>query len=184
MDADMQTGSKSTAVRVLTPEQPISLEENIMSRLTLRQKLWIPLLLTWVGLLTLTVWHALQMREMQLAERKHALADVTEMAYSIAAGIDRDAQAGKIGADAAKQQALARIADLRYSGNGYVTVVGADSVVVMHPMSPKLDGKDMSAWQDAKGNLLYKAIAAAGASPSAMGYVEYWWPKPGEKEPS
>ena len=92
-----------------------------MSRLTLRQKLWIPLLLTWVGLLALTFWYALQMREMQLSERKHALADVTEMAYSMAAGLDRDAQAGKIGADAAKQQALARIADLRYSGNGYVT---------------------------------------------------------------
>lgn len=155
-----------------------------MSRLTLRQKLWIPLLLTWVGLLTLTVWHALQMREMQLTERKHALADVTEMAYSIVAGLDRDVQAGKIGADAAKEQARARLADLRYGGNGYVTVVGADSVVVMHPMSPKLNGKDMSDWKDAKGNLLYKAIAAAGASPSGTGYVEYWWPKPGEKAPS
>ena len=54
-----------------------------MAHLTLRQKLWIPLLLTWVGLLTLTVWYALQMREMQLTERKHALADVTEMACSI-----------------------------------------------------------------------------------------------------
>ena len=155
-----------------------------MSRLTLRQKLWIPLLLTWVGLLALTFWYALQMREMQLSERKHALADVTEMAYSVAAGLDRDAQAGKIGADAAKQQALARIADLRYSGNGYVTVVGADSVVVMHPMSPKLDGKDMSDWKDAKGNRLYKDIAAAGASPGGTGSVQYWWPKPGEKAPS
>ena len=155
-----------------------------MTHLTLRQKLWIPLLLTWIGLLTLTVWYALQMREMQLTERRQALADVTEMAYSIAAGLDRDAQAGKIGADAAKQQALARIADMRYSGNGYVTVVGADSVVVMHPMAPKLDGKDMSQWKDAKGNLLYRDIAAAGASPSGMGYVEYWWPKPGETQPS
>ena len=165
-------------------EPSISPKKIAMTHLTLRQKLWIPLLLTWVGLLTLTVWYALQMRDMQLTERRHALADVTEMAYSIAAGLDRDAQAGKIGADAAKQQALARIADLRYSGNGYVTVVGADSVVVMHPMAPKLDGKDMSQWKDARGNLLYRDIAAAGASPSAMGYVEYWWPKPGETEPS
>ena len=155
-----------------------------MSHLTLRQKLWIPLLLTWVGLLTLTVWHAQQMREMQLAERKHALADIVEMAYSIATGLDRDAQAGKIDADAAKQQARARIADLRFSGNGYITVVGADSVIVMHPMSPKLNGKDMSEWKDAKGNFLYKDIATAGASPSGIGYVEYWWPKPGETEPS
>jgi methyl-accepting chemotaxis protein len=155
-----------------------------MAHLTLRQKLWIPLLLTWVGLLTLTVWYALQMREMQLTERKQGLADIVEMAYSIAAGLDRDAQAGKLSGDAAKQQALARIADLRFTGKGYVTVVGADSVVVMHPMSPKLNGQDMSHWKDAKGNLLYRDIAAAGASPSGTGYVEYWWPKPGEKEPS
>ncbi|HEX7682561.1 MAG TPA: methyl-accepting chemotaxis protein [Trinickia sp.] len=155
-----------------------------MSRLTLRQKLWIPLLLTWVGLVTITVWYALQMRDMQLAERKHALADIGEMAYSIAAGLDRDVQAGKMTADAAKQQALARTADLRYSGKGYVTVVGADSVVVMHPMAPQLDGKNMLQWKDAKGNFLYRDIAAAGASPSGAGYVEYWWPKPGEKEPS
>jgi methyl-accepting chemotaxis protein len=155
-----------------------------MSRLTLRQKLWIPLLLTWVGLLSLTLFYAVQMRDMQLKERKQGLADIVEMAYSIAAGLDRDAQAGKIGAEAAKQQALARIADLRFSGKGYVTVVGADSVIVMHPVSPKLNGKDMSQWKDAKGNFLYKDIAAAGGSPNGTGYVEYWWPKPGETDPS
>ena len=89
-----------------------------MTHLTLRQKLWIPLLLTWVGLLTLTVWYALQMREMQLTERRQALADITEMAYSVAAGLDRDAQAGKIGADAAKQQA--RSCDAYRSGRSMV----------------------------------------------------------------
>ena len=165
-------------------ELSFSSEENNMSRLTLRQKLWIPLFLTWVGLLALTFFYAVQMREMQLKERKQGLADIVEMAYSIAAGLDRDAQAGKIGADAAKQQALARIADLRFSGKGYITVVGADSVIVMHPISPKLNGKDMSQWKDAKGNFLYKDIAAAGASSSGTGYVEYWWPKPGETDPS
>jgi methyl-accepting chemotaxis protein len=184
MDADIQTGAVQPVPVSSRSEQPITSEETIMSRLTLRQKLWVPLLLTWVGLLTLTVWYALQMRDMQLTERKHGLTDLTEMAYSIVAGLDRDAQAGKISADAAKQQARARIADLRYSGKGYVTVVGADSVIVMHPMAPKLDGKDMSQWKDAKGNMLYKDIAAAGASPSGTGFVEYWWPKPGETEPS
>jgi methyl-accepting chemotaxis protein len=29
-----------------------------MNRLSLRQKLWMPLMLSWLGLLTLTVWHA------------------------------------------------------------------------------------------------------------------------------
>jgi methyl-accepting chemotaxis protein len=155
-----------------------------MSRLTLRQKLWIPLLLTWAGLVTLTVWSALQARDMQLTERKHALADVVEMAYSVAAGLDQAAQSGKMSADAARQAAIARIADMRFSGGGYVTIVGADSVMVMHPMAPKLNGKDMSDWKDAKGTPLYKNIAAAGASPESAGYLEYFWPKPGETVPS
>ena len=155
-----------------------------MARLTLRQKLWIPLLLTWFGLLTLTIWHAVQSRDLQLTERKHALSDLVEMSYSIAAGLDKLAQAGKLSDDAAKQEAIARIADLRYSGGGYVTIVGTDSRMVMHPTSPKLDGKDMSEWQDAKGNLLYKDIAAAGSSPEGSGFLEYWWPRPGETNPS
>ncbi|MCA8057370.1 MULTISPECIES: methyl-accepting chemotaxis protein [Burkholderia cepacia complex] len=155
-----------------------------MSRLTLRQKLWIPLLLTWAGLVTLTVWHALQTREMQLAERKQALADIVETAWSMAARLDEAAQAGKIDINAARQRAVARIADMRYSGGGYISIVGGDSVMIMHPMMPKLNGTAMSDWKDAHGTLLYRDIAAAGSSSAGAGYIEYSWPKPGEKEPS
>jgi methyl-accepting chemotaxis protein len=155
-----------------------------MNRLSLRQKLWMPLILSWFGLLTLTVWHAYQTRDLQLSERHRDLGDIVSMSYSIAAGLDKLAQSGKMSVDAAKQEAIARIGDLRYDGGGYVTIVGANSVMIMHPISPKLDGKDMSEWKDAKGNRLYKAIAAAGSSAEGAGFLEYWWPKPGETEPS
>ena len=155
-----------------------------MNRLSLRQKLWMPLILSWFGLLTLTVWHAYQTRDLQLSERHRDLGDIVAMSYSIAAGLDKLAQSGKMSVDAAKQEAIARIGDLRYDGGGYVTVVGANSVMIMHPIIPKLDGKDMSDWKDAKGNELYKAIAAAGSSAEGAGFLEYWWPKPGETEPS
>jgi hypothetical protein len=143
-----------------------------MNRLSLRQKLWMPLILSWLGLLTLTVWHAYQTRDLQLSERHRDLGDIVEMSYSIAAGLDKLAQSDKMSADAAKQEAIARIGDLRYDGGGYVTIVGADSVMVMHPISPKLNGKDMSDWKDAKGNALYKAIAAADGSPEGGGFLE------------
>src|SRR5471032_541555 len=155
-----------------------------MNRLSLRQKLWMSLILSWFGLLTLTVWHAYQTRDLQLSERHRDLGDIVAMSYSIAAGLDKLAQSGKMSVDAAKQEAIARIGDLRYDGGGYVTIVGANSVMIMHPISPKLDGKDMSDWKDAKGNPLYKAIAAAGSSAEGGGFLEYWWPKPGETEPS
>ena len=155
-----------------------------MNRLSLRQKLWMPLILSWFGLLTLTVWNAYQTRDLQLSERHRDLGNIVEMSYSIAAGLDKLAQSGKMSVDGAKQEAIARAGDLRYDGGGYVAIVRANSVMVMHPMSSKLDGKDMSDWKDAMGNQIYKAIAAAGSSAKGAGFLEYWWPKPGESEPS
>ncbi|MEX3969672.1 methyl-accepting chemotaxis protein [Paraburkholderia caribensis] len=151
-----------------------------MPRLTLRQKLWIPLLLTWIAMLTLTVWNAVQARDIQLTERKHALSDLVNMAYSIAAGLDKVSESGGLSAAAAKQAAIARISDLRYSGGGYVLILSADSTMIMHPTNPLLDGKNLSAEKDARGNLLYKMISASGASPDGSGFIEYWWPRPGE----
>ncbi|MFT2633496.1 cache domain-containing protein, partial [Escherichia coli] len=59
-----------------------------------------------------------------------------------------------------------------------------DSTIVMHPINTKLDGRNMLSFKDAKGNELYKMIAAAGASPAGKGFLEYWWPRPGSDKPS
>lgn len=155
-----------------------------MNRMSLRQKLWMPLVLSWLGLFALTFWNAYQTRELQLSERHRDLSNVVEMSYSVVAGLDQLVKSGKMSVDAAKQEAVARIGDMRYADGGYVTIVGADSVMVMHPTSPKLDGKDMSEWKDAKGNALYKDIAATGNSAKGAGFLEYWWPRPGETKPS
>ncbi|MFM0349725.1 methyl-accepting chemotaxis protein [Paraburkholderia sp. RL17-347-BIC-D] len=155
-----------------------------MNGLTLRQKLWMPLILSWLGLFALTIWNAVQTRDLQLAERKHDLRDVVEATYSIVAGLNRLAQSGAISVDAAQHEALSRLADLRTADNGYVTVVSTSSVMVMHPLSPRLNGTDQSGYKDAKGTPLYKEIADAGSSANGSGFVEYWWPKPGASEPS
>jgi len=155
-----------------------------MKHLTLRQKLWLPLALSWFALLLLTVWHAQQSRNLQLAERRNDLSDIVDMSYSIIAGFEKQASTGAMTNDAAQQAAMVRVSDQRYGKDGYVTIVGADSVVLMHPINPKLDGKDMSNWKDPKGTLLYQKIAAAGSSPASTGYIEYYWPRPGAQEAS
>lgn len=155
-----------------------------MNRLTLKQKLWVPLLLCWVALLIVTVVNALEARSAQMDARRSALADVTDMAASIVADYAKQADAGKLSVDDAKQQAIARVTAQRYGKSGYVTIVRSDSVMVAHPMSPQLNGKDMSGFRDAKGTALYHDIAAAGGSSAGSGYLRYWWPKPGETKPS
>jgi len=155
-----------------------------MPTLSLKQQLWLPLIFSLAGLLALSVWHAFQTRDLQIAERRHALLDITEMSYSLLTGYEKQVVAGKMTPEDAKRAAIERISDQRYSGNGYITLVGADSVVIMHPINPKLNGKQMGDFKDAKGGELYKIIASIGSSPAGEGYLQYWWPKPGEQAAS
>lgn len=61
-------------------------------------------------------------------------------------------------------------------------------VTAAHPMKPEMIGQDVSSIKDAKsGKSIYPDSAAyckmVQDSPSGV-WKEYWWPKPGEKEPS
>jgi len=158
--------------------------ELVVNNMSLKQKLWLPLIFSWIALFALSLWNIYETRNLQIADRQRALIDITEMSYSIVAGLYKQSADGKIPADDARKQAIARVADQRYTGSGYITLVGADSVVVMHPMSPKINGKNMIDFKDAKGNELYKMIAATGSSAAGEGFLEYWWPRPNEDKPS
>ncbi|WP_443115270.1 methyl-accepting chemotaxis protein [Herbaspirillum seropedicae] len=155
-----------------------------MNNLSLKKKLWLPLVFSWMALLFLSVWHAYQTRDLQIAERERGLQDVTEMAYTTIAGYAKLESDGKLSREDAQKAAIARIRDQRYTGDGYVTLVDANSVIVMHPINSKLDGRNMLDFKDAKGNELYKMIAATGSSGAGKGYLEYWWPRPGSDQPS
>ncbi|HEX7638034.1 MAG TPA: methyl-accepting chemotaxis protein [Burkholderiaceae bacterium] len=154
-----------------------------MAKLSLRQKLWAPLVVCWFALLALTVFNAFEARERAYDARRQALADVVEMADTLIAGVKAEVQAGKLDDAAGRAEASARVGSLRYSnGAGYVTIVGTDSVVLNNPASPKINGRNMADFKDAKGTYLYREIAAAGVAGS--GYIHYWWPRPGAKEAS
>jgi hypothetical protein len=57
-------------------------------------------------------------------------------------------------------------------------------VVAAHPLRPEQLGHDFMALKDTKGNSVFpKGWCDAAKKPSGT-WVEYWWPKPGEKEGS
>ena len=62
----------------------------------------------------------------------------------------------------------------------------AKQVVAAHPLVPQQVGQDFGKIKDTRGNTLYPdphAFCDAAKQPSGT-WVEYWWPKPGEKEGS
>ena len=57
------------------------------------------------------------------------------------------------------------------------------NTMAAHPIKPELVGKDISKMTDTKGTAFFGDLCAATKKPSGV-WVEYWWPKPGEKEGS
>lgn len=68
-------------------------------------------------------------------------------------------------------------------GQGYIWIQDMNAVVLMHPIKPSLDGKDMSGFADKDGTLLFLNFSEICEEEGA-GWVPYVWPKPGEEKTS
>ena len=68
--------------------------------------------------------------------------------------------------------------------DSYVFVYSCrDDVMIAHPLRPDLVGKPILQMRDDKDHPLFQDLCKAGANPNG-GWVEYWWPKPGEAKAS
>lgn len=69
-------------------------------------------------------------------------------------------------------------------GNLYIWAGSLDKVqMVAHPYKPKLVGKDLSLFKDVNGKQFFNEFVKV-AKEKGSGWVDYMWPKPGEKKPS
>ena len=66
----------------------------------------------------------------------------------------------------------------------YIFVVDCgQSIIAAHPMNPELIGKDALSLLDTKGHPFFWQVCDALKKPSGI-WLQYWWPKPGQKEGS
>ncbi|SPF35270.1 Cache, type 2 domain protein [Syntrophobacter sp. SbD1] len=67
--------------------------------------------------------------------------------------------------------------------DSYVYVQDLEGKMLAHPMVPALVGKNSSGLKDVNGFNFTAAIVTL-ANEKGEGWIEYMWPKPGEKTPS
>lgn len=70
-----------------------------------------------------------------------------------------------------------------YNGATYVFVLGLDGVLYVNPAAPEIEGTNRLDQTDAKGKLVARDFIAT-AKNKGSGWVDYYFPKPGEKQPS
>ncbi len=115
-------------------------------------------------------------------ERQGAVKQTVELAHAIVVQAHERVQSGQVSEEQGKAQALAALRALRYSGKEYFWVNDMQPRMVMHPIKPELEGKELAEIKDPSGQTLFtsfvKVVQAQGE-----GFVSYSWPKPGSQDP-
>jgi methyl-accepting chemotaxis protein len=117
-----------------------------------------------------------------LDDRKIKTRHLVETAHSLVQHYHAQQAAGTLDEAQAKQAALAALKALRYEKSEYFWVNDMHPRVVMHPIKPELDGKDVSGLKDGNGKYLFREFVAV-AERDGAGFVAYLWPKPGFDDP-
>ncbi len=135
-----------------------------------------------VPLLGLIGWQLMHQAELSLQARQDSTRQHVEVAHGIVVWAHAQETSGKMDRAQAQQLARSAIAALRYEGSEYFWINDMHPRVVMHPIKPELDGKDVSDMKDPNGLPLFKAFVAK-VRESGKGFVAYQWPKPGSSAP-
>ncbi len=150
-------------------------------KLTFRTKLFLPLILSWICMLTVMTFNIMRDKEMRLEERMTQLHHAGDMALSVTKEYAALAANGTLPEADAKKQALERIKHLRFGENGYFTVLDSREVL-MHPFKQQLVGTDPAALKDPNGKQVY-VEAIKMVKTSGDGFTSYLWARPGEQQP-
>ncbi|HET9598615.1 MAG TPA: cache domain-containing protein, partial [Anaeromyxobacteraceae bacterium] len=137
-----------------------------------------------VAALVATSVHSLRvLEERAMEERRAKLRAAVETVEALLAHHAAHAAPGDAGRAEAQRAALEAVRALRYEGREYFWVNDLAPRMVMHPLKPELDGRDLSVHADPTGKRLFmEMVAAVRASPDG-GFVAYRWPKPGAADP-
>ncbi|MDL2358221.1 MAG: cache domain-containing protein, partial [Pseudomonadota bacterium] len=153
-----------------------------LQSLSIAKKLAILIASAVAGVALLTALFLYSERALIMQERKASVQQAVETAYGVLGHFGSQAAAGKLTKEAAQKMALDALRSLRYSGNEYFWVNDMTPVMIMHPIKPELETKDLSQNKDPEGKFLFvefvNVVKASGA-----GSVEYMWPKPGSDTP-
>ncbi|MBF0155498.1 MAG: diguanylate cyclase [Magnetococcales bacterium] len=121
-------------------------------------------------------------QEKIILEKKAGIRHVVEVVYGVANFFYGEARKGTLEEEKAKQMAIAAIKQIRYREKEYFWINDNRPYMVMHPNFPELDGQPLADYADPTGKKLFIEFVKVTTN-KGQGYVDYHWPKPGEKEP-
>jgi methyl-accepting chemotaxis protein len=123
-----------------------------------------------------------QYRDNLYEGRQRELTIAIENAWGVVNYYAELEKSGQLSRQEAQTQAMSAVKTLRYGDDGYFWINDTGPKMIMHPVKPALDGTDLTAIKDPMGTALFVEFAKK-ATKDGAGFVEYYWPKPGNEKP-
>ena len=126
-------------------------------------------------------YHARTAKDKVKAEVQAYLKEQTGFMLSIMEGTYKKYK-GTVSEEELKELIKTAVKSTRYGKSGYFWMNDTDARIVMHPIKPQLDGKDLANYKDKGGKKIFSEFARV-AKTQGEGFVDYVWPKPGFEAP-
>ncbi|MBL4613939.1 MAG: cache domain-containing protein [Magnetovibrio sp.] len=153
-----------------------------LQNLQISRKLMLIVAMAAVGMLIIFAISLFELRGELMSSRQQKTKSIVETTVSIIQHYESQAAGGDLSIADAQERAKKAISDLRYDGDNYVWINDMDVRMVMHPLKPNLNGKDLRGVKDPNGLKLFVAFVDTVRADKA-GFVPYMWPKPGSDAP-
>jgi methyl-accepting chemotaxis protein len=139
--------------------------------------------LTWLVLSLVTMFVLMPfIRGLIMGEKQATVSYLVQETTSLMVSYQKQIEAGTLTKEEAQKRAAERIGSMRYDGSNYLWINDLGPKMVMHPIKPELNGKDLSENKDPNGKALFVEMAKV-CRERGKGFVEYVWSKPGSSEP-
>lgn len=117
------------------------------------------------------------MEEKQIASRH-----LVETLYQLVSEYDTRIASGEFTREEAQKRAKKRAENMRYGSNDYFWINDMTPKMVMHPLKPELNGKDLAESKDVNGKRLF-VEAVEICKQKGEGAIEYVWDRGGQAVP-
>ena len=147
-----------------------------------RTRLILLSLVALAGIAAVAMTLLLDLRDNLEQDRRIKTQHLVQVAHGIVAHYHAAETAGSLDRAGAQAQAITALRALRYDGKEYFWINDQTPHMVMHPIKPELEGKDLAGFKDPAGKPLFLAMVDV-VKRQGEGFVDYLWPKPGEAAP-
>lgn len=148
----------------------------IVQQLSITQRLISLLGIAALGTALMVAFMMFILNSLLVEEEKRKLNAVLDAAHTIVDHYYQEYQDGDLSEVEAKSKAYERLDNIRYEESEYVFTLSRAGVLVQHPFSKQLVGKDVTSYEDPEGTRLFQEMVQKARS-SDRATVEYIWQK-------